>query len=342
MKRLLVLILYVALVVGFLAIIGMWKSLFRPVEMNGKDKIELLVYPEDTYEEVKIKLDSAGLMISEKAFDLLAKRKRYRKNIKPGYYVLHSGMSNNQILNMLKAGNQTTIKVTFNNIRTLPELAGRLAHQLQPDSTAILSYLMDEENYRRNSFTSETIIAAFIPDTYEMYWTSTPSDIVKRMLKEFNSFWNETRRKKAEQHGLKPIEVSILASIIDEEVNKVDEKPRIAGVYINRLKRGMLLQADPTIRFALNNFTIRRVLTEQLEIDSPYNTYKYPGLPPGPVRCPSREGIEAVLNAENHDYIFFVAREDFSGYHHFSRTLREHNNYANKYRQELNRLKVYK
>lgn len=341
MKRLLVLVLYVALVVGFLTIVGMWKSLFRPAEMGEKDKVELLIYPEDTYEDVKIKLDSAGLEISEKAFDLLAKRKRYAKNIKPGYYILSSGMSNNQIMNMLKSGNQSTVKVTFNNIRTLPELSGRLADKLQADSATILSYLMNEDNYRGSGFSRETVIAMFIPDTYEMYWTSTPSDIKDRMLKEFNSFWNETRRKKAEQHGLKPIEVSILASIIDEEVNKADEKPRIAGVYINRLKRGMLLQADPTIRFALNDFTIRRVLTEHLDIDSPYNTYKNPGLPPGPVRCPSREGIEAVLNAENHDYLFFVAREDFSGYHNFSRTLREHNNYANRYRQELNRLRVY-
>lgn len=341
MKRLLILILYVAVVIALLAMFGMWKSLFSPVETDGNQTIELLIHPENSYDEVKDMLDSTGLLISEKAFDLLAKRKRYRKNIKPGYYVLNSGMSNNQILNMLKSGNQAAVRVTFNNIRTLPELSGRLAAQLQPDSLEILSYLMNEDNYREYGYSRETIIALFIPDTYEMYWTSTPSDIRDKMLKEFDSFWNITRRKKAEQYGLEPIEVSVLASIIDEEVNKADEKPRIAGVYINRLKRGMLLQADPTVRFAINDFTIRRVLNEHLEVDSPYNTYKYPGLPPGPVRCPSREGIEAVLNAEEHDYLFFVARDDFSGYHHFSRTLREHNNYANKYRQELNRLKVY-
>jgi UPF0755 protein len=341
MKRLLVLLLYVALVVLFLAVAGMWKSLFRPVDIEGGERVELLIEPGTGYDDIKVMLDSAGLMVNENAFDLLAKRKRYRNNIKPGYYVLNSSMSNNQILNMLKAGNQTPVKVTFNNIRTLPELAGRLAAQLEPDSAAILSYLMNEDNYRNDGFSRETVIAIFIPDTYEMYWTSTPAEITARMVKEFNAYWNEARRRKAAEHGLEPVEVSILASIIDEEVNKADEKPRIAGVYINRLERGMLLQADPTIRFAINDFTIRRVLNEHLAVDSPYNTYKNLGLPPGPVRCPSKEGIEAVLNAEDHDFLFFVAREDFSGYHHFSRTLREHNNYANRYRQELNRLRVY-
>jgi UPF0755 protein len=162
------------------------------------------------------------------------------------------------------------------------------------------------------------------------------------MNTEFNSYWSEERVAIAKTKGLTPVEVCTLASIIDDEVNKVDEKPKIAGVYINRLRRNMPLQACPTIKFALNDFTIRRVLNEHLKVDSPYNTYKYAGLPPGPVRCPSKEGIEAVLNSDEHDYIFFVARYDFSGYHHFSTTLREHNNYANRYQEELDKKRIFK
>jgi UPF0755 protein len=162
------------------------------------------------------------------------------------------------------------------------------------------------------------------------------------MLREYKKFWNSDRISKSEDIGLTPLEVSTLASIIDEEASKHDEKPRIAGVYINRLKRGIPLQADPTIKFAINNFTVNRILYKHLEVDSPYNTYKHAGLPPGPIGCPSVEGIEAVLNAEKHDYIFFAAKADFSGYHNFSRTLSEHNRYANQYQKELNKRRIYR
>jgi UPF0755 protein len=161
------------------------------------------------------------------------------------------------------------------------------------------------------------------------------------MISEFESFWTDDLRELASAMGLSPIDVSSLAAIVDDEVLKEDEKPRIAGVYLNRLERNMPLQACPTIKFALNDFTIRRVLNEHLTVDSPYNTYKYTGLPPGPVRCASKSGINAVLGAEDHNYIYFVARHDFSGYHHFSTNLRDHNNYANKYQKELDRMRIY-
>jgi UPF0755 protein len=184
-------------------------------------------------------------------------------------------------------------------------------------------------------------MALFLPDTYEMYWTITPGELYARMLKEFNKFWNTDRLNKARSFGLSPVEVSTLASIVDDEVLMEDEKPMIAGVYLNRLKIQMPLQACPTIKFALNDFTIRRVLKEHLVVDSPYNTYKYRGLPPGPVRCATKSGIEAVLNATDHDYLYFAAKADFSGYHNFSRTLSEHNRYANQYQAELDRMKIY-
>ena len=193
-----------------------------------------------------------------------------------------------------------------------------------------------------DGFKRENIISVFIPDTYEFYWNTSPEKLYTRMLREYKKFWNSDRIGKSENIDLSPLEVSVLASIIDEEASKQDEKPRIAGVYLNRLKRGIPLQADPTIKFAINNFTVNRILYKHLEVDSPYNTYKHAGLPPGPIGCPSVEGIEAVLNAEKHDYIFFAAKADFSGYHNFSRTLSEHNRYANQYQKELNKRRIYR
>ena len=197
----------------------------------------------------------------------------------------------------------------------------RSADRLETDSASLISFLSDDSNYKADGFKKENIISLFIPDTYEMYWNTDAGSLYARMLKEYNLFWNQQRLAKAREKGLTPAEVAILASIIDDEVVKADEKPRIAGVYLNRIRRGMPLQACPTIKFALNDFTITRVLNKHLEVDSPYNTYKHSGFPPGPIGCPSIQGLEAVLNAEKHDYIFFAAKADFSGYHNFSRTL---------------------
>lgn len=341
MKRLLSLLLYIALIVVLLMAFTTWRTLFKPVRLADGGE-EIFIPRNVDYEDVKDTLRSHQLLVNESGFDLLARRKKYPENIKPGRYIISDDMSYNDILNLLRAGNQSPVKVTFNNIRTLADLSGRLAAQLEVDSASIISFLSDEKNYRADGFTKETIISVFIPDTYEMYWTASAMDIYTRMYSEFTDFWNEDRLIRAKYLKLTPVEVSTLASIIDDEVNKADEKPKIAGVYINRLKKNMPLQACPTIKFALNDFTIRRVLNEHLKFDSPYNTYMYAGMPPGPVRCPSKEGIEAVLNAEKHDYLFFVANYDFSGYHHFSTTLKEHNIYANRYQAELDKRRIFK
>jgi UPF0755 protein len=205
-----------------------------------------------------------------------------------------------------------------------------------------MNFLSDDSNFSRDGFKKETIISLFIPNTYELYWNTDPKQLYDRMLKEYHLFWNDTRLSKAKEKSLEPVEVAILASIIDDEVTKNDEKPRIAGVYLNRLRMGIPLQACPTIKFALNDFTITRVLKKYLIVDSPYNTYKHSGFPPGPIGCASIEGMDAVLNAEKHDYIFFAAKADFSGYHNFSRTLSEHNRYASLYQKELNKRKIFK
>ena len=272
----------------------------------------------------------------------LASAMKYQSNVKPGKYSFKGSVSNYQLVGLLRSGKQTPVKVTFNNIRNIEQLAGRVGKKLEADSAALVSFFSHEGNYASDGFNKATIISLFIPDTYEFYWNTDANGFYDRMYREYKRFWNDERKGKAENLGLNPAEVSILASIIDDEVAKGSEKPRIAGVYLNRLKRGIPLQACPTIKFALNDFSLTRILYKHLETESPYNTYKHQGLPPGPVGCPSREGLEAVLNAEKHDYLFFVAKADFSGYHNFSRTLAEHNRYANKYQRELDRRGIYK
>ncbi|MBK9389891.1 MAG: endolytic transglycosylase MltG, partial [Bacteroidetes bacterium] len=272
----------------------------------------------------------------------LANKKSYPENIKPGRYIIKEPLSANELINILRSGRQTPVRITFNNIRTLNQLAGKFGRQLETDSVQVLDFFSDEANYRNDGFSRETIISLFIPDTYEFFWNTGSEGIYQRLLMEYEKFWNEQRISKAKEKGLSRVEVSILASIIDDEVTKKSEKPKIAGVYLNRLKRGIPLQACPTIKFAMNDFTITRVLKVHLATESPYNTYKYRGFPPGPIGCPSIEGIDAVLNAEEHEYLFFAAKADFSGYHNFSRTLSEHNRYAAEYQRELNKRKIFR
>jgi UPF0755 protein len=242
----------------------------------------------------------------------------------------------------LRSGKQTPIDITFSNLRSLDQLAARIGRQIEADSLKIISFLNDYSNFGGDGFKKENIISVFIPNTYEFYWNTSAKGLYTRMLKEYRLFWNEKRLSKAKEKGLNPLEVSILASIIDEESSKQDEKPRIAGVYLNRLNRGIPLQADPTIIFALNDNSITRVLKKHLAVNSPYNTYVHSGLPPGPIGCSSIEAIDAILDAEKHDWLYFVAKPDFSGYHNFSRTLSEHNRYSLLYQKELDKRKIFK
>jgi len=286
---------------------------------------------------------SANLDIKNiKLFEWIAEKKNYPALVKPGRYVIDRAISYNGLINLLRSGRQTPVRVTYNNIRYLTDLAGRIGGQIEADSASIMDFLSNPLNYSDDGFTKENVISVFIPNTYEFFWDTDSGELYERMLNEYNKFWNEERLEKAQAIKLTQIEVAILASIIDDEVVKADEKPRIAGVYLNRIKRGIPLQACPTIKFALNDFTITRVLKQHLTINSPYNTYKHRGFPPGPIGCPTIEGIDAVLNAEKHDYLYFAAKADFSGYHNFSRTLTEHNRYAAEYQRELNKRKIYR
>lgn len=311
------------------------------MDTGGKD-IDLYIHTGSDYLKVYGLIDSLAGIENPELFNWIAKKKNYPTHVKSGRYVIVSGMTYVKLIDMLRAGRQTPVNVTFNNIRTLNQLAGKVSQKIEADSVEIMSFLSDESNYSADGFTKETVIAVFIPNTYQFFWNTDPEEFYQRMLKEYTAFWNSERRSLATEKNLDPIGVSILASIVDDEVAKVAEKPRIAGVYLNRLRIGMPLQACPTIRFAMNDFTITRVLKKHLEFESPYNTYKHKGLPPGPVGCPSIEGIEAVLNAEDHDYLYFAAKADFSGSHNFSRTLSEHNRYAAQYQRELNKRRIFR
>ncbi len=338
-------ILYFLTGAGIVAIIIMtiiYTSLFG-ISIIANNSNQFIYIPTgSSYEQVLDSLKSKLTIKNIKVFDWLAQKKNYPALIRPGRYVIDKDLSYNSLINLLRSGRQSPVKITFSNLTTLNQIAGKIGRQIETDSSRIVGFFSDDTNFTGEGFKRENIISLFIPNTYEFYWNTDSKGLYTRMLKEYKLFWNDHRLSKAKELGLDPKEVSTLASIIDDEATKPDEKPRIAGVYLNRLKRGIPLQADPTIIFALNDNSITRVLKKYLLIDSPYNTYKYSGLPPGPIGCPTIEGIDAVLNAEKHDYLFFAAKADFSGYHNFSRTLSEHNRYAFLYQKELDKRKIFK
>ena len=294
-----------------------------------------------TYEALLDSLGTGEVQLNNlNRFDRVARLLDADKKVRPGHYHITEGTDYLQLARIFQRGWQTPVRVTFNNIRLLPQLAGKIAPQLQVDSLGLVQVFMSDTLPAYYGFKPEEFIGMFVPNTYEMYWTITPQAFLDRMKKEYDTFWNEEREQKRQRTGLTRNEVITLASITYEETQKTDEMPRVAGVYINRLKSGMILQADPTLKFAVGDFTIRRVLDRHKEVDSPYNTYKYAGLPPGPICMPSVKAIDAVLDYEDHIYYYFCAREDFSGYHNFARTLSEHNANAARYHAELNRRRI--
>ena len=280
--------------------------------------------------------DSAGCAHLD-FFRWLAELREYPGNMKSGRFAVEPGMNNNALLNRLRRGQQAPIRLTFNNLRLMSDLTDRLSAQLMIDNDELLSYLGDEAYCESLGFNPTTIKTMFIPNTYEVYWNIPAEKLIERMKREYDAFWTDARLKKAKDLRLSPIEVSILASIVEEETAVPDEYPIVAGLYINRLYKGMPLQADPTVKYAVGDFSLKRILHKHLAVDSPYNTYQHEGLPPGPIRIPSVRGIDAVLNRTQHNYLYMCAKEDFSGRHNFAVTLSEHNRNADKYRAELNR-----
>ncbi len=275
-------------------------------------------------------------------FEWAARAKRYHLNPKPGHYVLAQGMGNQKLINTLRARN-TEIEVVFNNQQTLAELAGRVSEQIEADSLSLLDAFNDEDFLKQQELKSDQALTLFIPNTYMMYWNTDATSFAKRMAKESARFWNEDREMRRKTLKMTRAEVITLAAIVHQESRKTDERPRVAGVYLNRLKRGMKLQADPTVVYAMkkkaNDFDldVRRVLYKDLRIESPYNTYRYKGLPPGPICMPDIDAIDAVLQPEQHSYLYFVADPSRPGYHLFGKTLTQHAANKRIYTRWLNR-----
>lgn len=339
-KRVIIALIAVVGVIVILAGGRLYRRMMRPNVVTPEQKAYSLYIPTGAgFDQVKDSLYMHQLIHNKASFEWMARKKDCPDHVKPGRYVLTNGMSNRQLCNMLRGGLQTPVKVTFNNIRDIKMLAGRVGAQIEADSAAIVEYLSQDSILNRLGFNKRTIPAMFLPNTYEFYWNTDTKKFTEKMKSEYDKYWTPERLEKAKGIALSPIQVSILASIVDKETNKTDEMPRIAGVYLNRLRNGWLLQADPTLVFASGNFELKRVLNVHKEIESPYNTYKYPGLPPGPICIPSLASINAVLNAERHNYYYFCAKEDFSGYHNFAKTLTEHNRNAQRYQEKLRRQK---
>ena len=308
--------------------------------INAEDKFIIIEENTDFNELIK-KLEDDTLINDILSFSFLSKLMEYQENIKIGAYKVKMNMSNYEMITMLRSGNQTPIKLTFTYARKIEDLAEKITKKLKMSKDDLLNYLNENIN-NYNGFKKTDIISIFLPDTYEVYWNISPKKLTNKMYSEYKKFWNEERLSKLDKINLNQKEAIVLASIVASESRMLDEADRIAGLYINRLNRNMRLQADPTLIFAANDFTIRRVLNKHKKIKSPYNTYIHRGLPPGPIRLVSKKYIDAVLNYEKHNYIYMCAKEDFSGYHAFATNLSDHNRNAKKFQIALNMRKIYR
>lgn len=341
-SRIVLLVLVVLLAVGGFVAWRMYSTAFGPgPRFDDGDRI-LLIPTGTTFDQVVESLKEEGLVTDEKTFRLLAKRKKYVDRVKPGRYRVESGTSLNALVNKLRSGDQDPVRITFTNIRTLPQLAGQVAKYIEADSVELIQAMRDQTTVDRLGFRSETMISVFIPNTYEFWWTATPEEFLERMAKEYKRFWTDERKTKAKAISLSQAEVATLASIVQAETAKPDEAPIIAGVYLNRLRIGMPLQADPTLKFALGMDSLTRILTEDLQVASPYNTYTHAGLPPGPINMPEPRYIDAVLNAQRNDYLYFCARETLDGYSNFAKTYEQHLVNARRYQRALNERGIYR
>jgi len=289
-----------------------------------------------TFKQVQRNLMEQGFVNDLVSFSFVARLSGFDKKIKSGRYYLKKNMSNWQAIVALKAGRNEEVKVTFTHLRLLEDLGGKVTANLGVTEQEFYEALDKFVATNQEGFNKENILTMFIPNTYMVYFNIIPDDLIARFNKEYRDFWTVERLDKARALGLTPIEVSILASIVQAEISKTDEGPIVAGLYLNRLRKDIALQADPTLVFAAKDFTIKRVMNVHKEIDSPYNTYKYTGLPPGPINLPYISSIDAVLNYEKHSYYYMCAREDFSGYHNFASNLDEHQKNARRYQRALN------
>lgn len=297
-----------------------------------------------SYEQVLDSLKKKDVLINLKSFELIASIKSYPESIRAGKYRINNGLSNNDLVNKLRSGSQEVVQVSFNSLEWLEELAGKVSKQIEADSLSLI-IAMYSLDYNRYNINEKNLSCLYLPNTYEFYWNTDAEGFVKRMILEFETYWTEERRRKAADMDLSLPEVITLASIVQKEVMRTDELPVVAGLYYNRIKKGWKLQADPTVIYALKkelnpDTVIKRVLYQDLRLESEYNTYIHEGLPPGPICLPSLRSIEAVLNYQQHDYMYMCAKEDFSGYHNFAATGWQHNANKRKWTNALNQRKI--
>ena len=331
-------------ILSLIFMIDYYNKFYKPNTSFEDESIFLYVMKDDS---LAFRDSISKYIKSEKTFYKAAERLDYLENQKTGRYKISKDIGNNDIVNSLKFNN-TPVNVIFNNQERIENLAGRVSKQIYEDSTSLVKAFKDKNFLNINNFNNDNILSMFIPNSYEVYWNIEPEDFRDKMLTEYNKFWNQDRTKKAEQLGLSRLEVISLASIVQKESVKVDERPTIAGVYINRLKKRMRLQADPTVIYSIKDYyknfdtIIRRVLYRDLRLKSRYNTYRINGLPPGPIAMPDISAIDAVLDYEEHNYIFFVADPYNRGYHLFARNLSEHNRNKRVYTRWLNSRGIYR
>ena len=342
-KRILLIVVILGLVGAGIFSYIIYNALFAPNTTFSEEEVYIFLPTDGDFSDVRTAV--APYLKKMDAFEAVARRKKYVNYVKAGRYRISNGMNNNEIINSLRSNN-VPVQLSFNDQETLADLAGRVGSQIEADSLTLLQALSDPAFLEDKGLDIYSGIALYIPNTYEFYWNTSAEEFRDRMLKEYERYWTGDRSKKAADMNLSPLEVISLASIVHKETAKVEERPRVAGVYLNRIRRNMKLQADPTVIYAIKresgNFdtVIKRVLYRDLELDSPYNTYKYPGIPPGPITMPDISAIEAVLGPEKHNYYYFVANVENFGYHLFAETLVQHNRNKAQYIRWLNEQNV--
>lgn len=343
MKRFSIVFIFLALILAGSAISWRYYHIIYGKNVPTLLDEEHLLIPTGTnYDTLLHILDKEGFLIDKHSFDKVAAWMKFKKDyMPPGRFRIIGGWSNRQLIQHLRSGNQDPVAVTFNNVRNVEDLAGKISDYIEPDSFEFINYLTNEPFLRSIGYSKETALCLFIPNTYELYWNTSMESLIHRMKIENEKFWAQNNRTaKADALGLSKNEIYTLASIVEKETLVSSEKRRIAGVYLNRLSRGIRLQADPTVVFAIGDFTIRRVLNKHLEFDSPFNTYLYTGLPPGPICMPEIETIDAVLTPEKHNYLYFCAEPGYAGAHAFAETLVGHLQNARKYQRWLNQQNI--